>query len=156
LCAQRQFWFSTAWEEKKMNNAQKFAWSNLIIIAITLTLSGVTTLLFTSYHGIPLMGLLGFLGVSSAVFRKKRRQDGKNFDERDRLIYERSLTAAHSVFWPFFVAACMLPWLVFRSSGSTPVYVLPMILGGGGVVAVVVQSIAIIVQYGWGVKDGEK
>jgi len=131
-----------------MNSAQKFAWSNLIIIVTTLTLSGTITLLFTPHHGIPLMGLLGFVGISSAVFRKKRRQGGANFDERDRLIYEKSLTAAHSVIWPFFVAACMLPWFIFRSSGFAPVYVLPMILGGGGVVAVVVQSLAILIQYG--------
>jgi len=138
-----------------MNSAQKFAWSNLIIIGLTLTLSGTMTLLFAPQHGIPLMGLLGIVGISSAVFRKKRRQGGVTFDERDNLIYERSLTAAHSVFWPFFVVACMLPWLVFRSSGSVPVYVLPIILGGGGVVAIVVQSVAILVQYGRGGK-GEK
>jgi hypothetical protein len=130
-----------------MNSAQKFAWSNLIIIGLTLTLSGTMTILLAPQDGIPLMGLLGLMGISSAVFRKKRRQGGTNFDERDRLIYERSLTAAHSVFWPFFVAACMLPWLIFRSSGSVPVYVLPIILGGGGVVAIVVQSVAILVQY---------
>ena len=138
------------------NSAQKFAWSNLIIIGLTLTLSGTMTLLFAPQRGIPLMGLLGIVGISSAVFRKKRRQGGINFDERDRLIYERSLTAAHSVFWPFFVAVCMLPWLVFRSSGSVPVYVLPIILGGGGVVAIVVQSVAILIQYGWGSKGGKE
>jgi len=143
-----------------MNSAQKFAWSNLIIIAATLTLTEITVAVLAWKHGIPqafdglgLMGLLGLLGISSAVFRKKQRQDGINFDERDRLIYERSLTAAYSVFWPFFVAACMLPWLVFRSSGSVPVYVLLMILGGGGVVVIVVQSLAILVQYGWGGKE---
>ncbi|MBA7631568.1 hypothetical protein ES703_39100 [subsurface metagenome] len=136
-----------------MNSAQKFAWSNLIIIGLTLTLSGTMTLLLTPQHGIPLIGLLGIVGISSAVFRKRRRRGGINFDERDRLIYERSLTAAHSVFWPFFVAACMLPWLVFRSSGSVPVYLLPMILGGGGVVAIVVQSLAILIQYGWRNKE---
>jgi hypothetical protein len=145
-----------------MNSAQKFAWSNLIIIAATLTLTGITVAVLAWKHGIPqafdglgLMGLLGLSGISSAVFRKKRRQGGINFDERDRLIYEKSLTAAHSVFWPFFAAACMIPWFIFRSTGSISVYVLPIILGGGGVVAIVVQSVAILVQYGWGGK-GEK
>jgi hypothetical protein len=138
-----------------MNSAQKFAWSNLIIIVATLTLTGVNVAVLAWRHGIPqafdglgLMGLLGFLGISSAVFRKKRRQNGVSFDERDRLIYERSLAAAHLVFWPFFTAACMLPWFVFRSTGSIPVYVLPIILGAGGVLAVTVQSVAILMLYG--------
>jgi hypothetical protein len=145
-----------------MNTAQKFAWSNLIIIAATLTLTGTTVAVLAWKHGIPqafdglcLMGLIGFLGISSAVFRKKRRQGGTNFDERDCLIYEKSLTAAHSVFWPFFAAACMLPWFIFRSTGSISVYVLPIILGAGGVLAITVQSVAILVQYGWRGK-GEK
>lgn len=145
-----------------MNRAQKFAWSNLIIIAITLTLVGTTVTVLAGKHGFPkafdglcLFGLLGFLGISSAVFQKKRRQGGVNFDERDRLIYEKSLTAAHSVFWPFFAAACMIPWFIFRSTGSISVYVLPIILGAGGVLTVAVQSVAILIQYGWRGKDHE-
>jgi len=142
--------------ESVMNSAQEFARSNLIIIGLTLTLTGTTALLFAPQRGIPLMGLLGLLGISNAVFRKKRRQDGTNFDERDRLIYESSLTAAHCVFWPFFAAACMVPWFITGSSSLIPVYVLPIMLGSGGALVVVVQSVAILIQYGWGGKDREK
>jgi hypothetical protein len=145
-----------------MNSSQKFAWTNLFIIAITLTLVGTTVAILAGKHGFPqafdglcLFGLLGFLGISSAIFQKKRRQGGAKFDERDQLIYERSLTAAYSVFWLFFAAACMVPWFVTGLSSPIPSYALPIILGGGGVLVTVVQSVSILVQYGWKGKENE-
>jgi len=145
-----------------MNIAQKYAWSNLIIIAgtVVLTAAVVGILAWRSgvdkgYDGVPLVAFLGLLGISSRIFQKKRRKGGVNFDERDRLIYEKSLSAAHAVFWPFFVVVCIIPILIVGTRGSVPVYVLPIILGGGGVLVTVVQSLVILVQYGWGGKDNE-
>ncbi len=145
-----------------MNSAQKFAWSNIVIVGGTLTLCGVVAAMFAwkygagrVYDGVPVVSLLGLLGISSRVFHRKRRKGGTQFDERDRMIYEKSLSAAHAVFWPFFVAACMIPILIVGTSGSVPVYVLPIILGGGGVLVTVVQSVVILVQYGWGGKNHE-
>jgi len=147
---------------KIMNSSQKFAWSNLLIIAAILVLCGATAAVLAwkygagrAFDGLPLVGLLGLLGVSSAAFRKKRRKGGVTFDERDNLIYERSLTVAHYVLWPFLVAACMIPCVILGTRGTIPVYVLPIILGGGGVIVTVVQSVAILIQYGWESK-GEK
>lgn len=140
-----------------MNIAQKYAWSNLVIIAGTLVLTAAVVGILAwrsgagrAYDGVPLVAFLGLLGVSSRVFQEKRRKGGAAFDERDQVIYERSLSAAHSVFWLFFVGACMIPILIVGTRGSVPVYVLPIILGGGGVLVTVVQSVVILIQYGLG------
>lgn len=131
-----------------MNAAQKFAWANLAIIGVVIILSVMVSALFGSGRGVPLIGLLGLLGISSSVFQKKRRKGGVFFDERDQLICQRSLDVAYSVFWPVFAAACMIPFFIIGPSGSIPVVVLPMMLGGIGITLTLVQSVAILIQYG--------
>jgi hypothetical protein len=50
----------------------------------------------------------------------------------------------------------MIPWSIIGPSGSISVNVLPIMLFGIGITLTLVHSLVILVQYGWGGKDGEK
>jgi hypothetical protein len=136
-----------------MNKAQKMAMYNLIVITTSLAITGMAVGLLYIIHGMPkalvglgFLGIAGLVGLSPILFRKKRGQLG--FDERDLLIYRRAILAAYSIFWVFFTAACMIPWWIFKTGGSIPVVVLPVMLAGGFFIVQLIQSIAILVQYG--------
>ena len=141
-----------------MNRAQKIALYNLIVIMASLTITGAAVGILSIMHGMPkALGGLGFLGIAALIglspilFRKKRGQLG--FDERDLLIYRRATVAAYSTFWVFFTAACMVPWLVLECGARIRVVLLPCMLVGGFVIVQLIQSVAILVQYGWGGKE---
>jgi len=143
-----------------MNRAQKIALYNLIVLIASLTLTGAAVGILAIVLGMPrALGGLGFLGIggliglSPILFRKKRGQLG--LDERDWLIYNRASLVAYSVFWVFFTAACMIPWLVLEAGAKIRVVVLPCMLAGGFVIVQLIQSIAILIQYRWDAK-GEK
>jgi hypothetical protein len=141
-----------------MNRAQKIALYNLIVIIASLTITGAAVGILSIVHGMPqalgglrFLGIVGFVGLSPILFRKKRGQLG--FDERDLLIHKRATIAAYSIFWVFFTAACITPWLALDCGATIRVVVLPCILASGFIIVQLVQSIAILVQYGWGGKE---
>lgn len=143
-----------------MNRWQRIARFNVIVIAVSLTLSGGAVAVLTAVVGMPralaglgLLAILGLMGLSPILFRGKRNQVG--FDERDELINYRAVLAAYSVFWPLFTAACMVPWFIIGYKGSVPVWVLPVMLGGVGITLTLVHCVAILVQYGWRDKGNE-
>ncbi len=96
-------------------------------------------------------GLWG-LGV---VFLRGQWRGKTVWDEREQLIWQRSLFAAHITWWGVFVIACMTPWAVLGSKATIPVDVLPNYVFAGMVWIVVVQSLAILGQYGWRSHAGE-
>jgi len=143
-----------------MNRAKKSALYNLIVIMASLTITGATVGILAITHGMPkalgglgFLGIAGLIGLSPILFRKKQGQLG--FDERDELIHKKAILIAYSVFWVFFTAACMIPWLVLKTGAKIPVVLLPVVLVGGFIIVQLVQSVAILVQYGWSGK-GEK
>ena len=143
-----------------MNNTQKIARFNLIVILIALTLCAiaVSVLYFVvdlpirpALGGFGFMGITGLMGLSPVLYKKGR---GKvSFDERDELINYRAVLAAYSVFWLVFTAACMIPWSIIGPSGSISVNVLPIMLFGIGITLALVHSLVILIQYGRGIKE---
>jgi len=140
-----------------MNRLQKMASYNLIVIAIVLIIVVFVVGLTYHYKGsqeareaIPLAGLFGLLGLSGVLFRKKRGET--DFDERDQLILRKSTALAYSVFWVAWIAASMTIWAVLHRRGTVTVYILPIMVLIGGLIVVTVQSVAILIQYGWGGK----
>ena len=138
-----------------MNRAQKMGWYNLIVVLVSLALTGVTISVLAAIVGMPkalggfcFLGIGGLIGFSPIIFRKKQGQ--LDFDERDLLIQRRAFVIAYSIFWVFFTFACMIPWLVLDTGTTIRVVVLPGMLAGGFVIVQLIQSIAILVMYGKG------
>jgi hypothetical protein len=126
----------------------------------SLTITGTAIAILALVLGMPkalgglgFLGIIGLIGLSPILFRKKRGQLG--LDERDLLIYNRANLVAYSIFWVLFTAACMIPWLVLERGAKIYIVALPCMLAGGYIVVQLIQSIAILVQYGRAGK-GEK
>jgi len=142
-----------------MNRWQKIAWYNIFVIIFAFILTGVCVGVLTIKHGMPkaldglsMFGTLGLLGLSGLIFKKRKHQ--VELDERDRLIFYKSIQITFAVFWPLFTAACIVPWFIIGPNKLISSIVLPIMLGAIGITLIIVQSIATLVQYGW--KEKEK
>jgi len=144
-----------------MNRWQKIAWYNITIILVSFSLTSAAVGTLAMKYGMPkalsglgALGTLGLLGLSGVIFRKQKGHT--DFDERDKLIFYRSIQITYAVFWPAFTAACMIPWLIVGPSNSISSNALPIMLGAMGITLILIQSLATLIQYGRGGKRGEK
>ena len=144
-----------------MNRVQKIAWSLVITISLGFILSCIAVAILYVKLGMPkalaglgFMGIAGLGGFSPLIFRKDK---GKvTFDERDKLIKRRAALAGFATSYLFVGLACMIPFSILGLKASISVTWLPNIFMGAALSAFFVTSVAILVQYGWGGKDGEK
>jgi hypothetical protein len=134
-----------------MSAMQKFAWFNLVVIALTL----VAVLLIFPFAGKGALGgfgLLGLIGFGPLFFRKESGQVVT--DERDQLIQLRSWIVAYSIFWVVFVlTAVVLTVVVYGSDGTIPVSVVQCSVFGGFMLVYALASVAILVQYAGGTRN---
>lgn len=136
-----------------MNKWQKIAWYNIIVIAATLSATAAMVGILAVKYGFPIargglgfLGALGLLGLSNIIFKQKKGRI--EFDERDKLIFYRSIQITYAVFWPVFTAACMIPWVIVGPRSSISSNTLPLMLGLVGVSTVLLQSLAVLILYG--------
>ncbi len=100
--------------------------------------------------------LLGCAWLTPLFLRRIRKKKGKVvFDERDQLIVKRAALTAYVMLWLYFVTACVIAWWIVGPHGSISVNVMPFTLAGGLAIFGFVHNLAILIQYGRGVK-GEK
>jgi len=147
-----------------MNKTQKVAWFNL-----------VGTLLFFAfgiYIGVEMFvlkrlpegfgrfwGLLAFwlvTGIAIIFIRKKQSRAEPDSDERDELIKKRAVQISFVSVWLLLAATILIAALILGETGSIPVYLLTFINLGVFLTALLIYSTAILVQYGWRGKDGDK
>jgi hypothetical protein len=138
------------YEERKMSATQKFAWYTLGVILVT----AVTVTLLFPFLGRGAWGGLGFMGLLGLTPLFFLRRDGAVLqDERDVLIWQRSLVVAYSFFWLVFVIACMTAPAVYGWNGSVPVAFVVAGVWCGLIVVQAVMALAILAQYRWGGSD---
>jgi hypothetical protein len=101
--------------------------------------------------GFGFIGIAGLAGLSPLLFKKDKEK--VQYDERDLLIQKKALLGAYSIFWFLFVLAAMIPFFVLGPKGTISVKYLAMMVGGGMITVILVQSIVTLEQYGRG---GEK
>jgi len=89
-------------------------------------------------------------------YRKKQSPVEVESDERDNLIKYRAVLASFISVWILLAAVTIIPRFVVGIAGTIPIWLLAFINVGVLLVAMLVYSVAILVQYGWGGKDGEK
>jgi hypothetical protein len=132
---------------------QKFAWFNLAVIVLTLVVM-ISLIPFLGKGALGGSGFLGLLGFSPLFFRSKAGQ--VLVDERDQQISWRSWIAAYSLFWVVFVlAAVVASAAVYGQEGAVPVWIIQFSVFVGFMLVNAVASLAILVQYAGGSKDGE-
>jgi hypothetical protein len=136
-----------------MSPMQKFAWFNLAVIGLTL-LVVFALLPFLGRAAMGGLGCLGLMGFGPLFFRRKPGQIIA--DERDVLIQQRSWIVAYSLYWVVFVlTAVVLSAVVYGQDGAVPVVVVQMSVAWGFMLVYALASIAILVQYAGGPRDGE-
>ena len=146
-----------------MNKAQKGAWFTLGL-AILLLVFGIIlfTAMFTS--GTTATGLalfwslliLTYMIVPIFLLRRKQSHSEIVVDERDNCIRKNAVLASFISVWVLLFIASIIPSYVVGQYGSIPVILLPIINFGIFLIILLVYSVAILVQYGWGGKDGRK
>ena len=145
-----------------MNRTQKKAWFNLTVTVVTLLLAAAAIGTLAIIVGMPralgglgFLGLWGLLGLEPVLFRAKPGQPTVDFDERDLQIDRKATLGAFAITYVYFVAACMITWFIVGPDGVVRVVVLPGIVAGGFITSQIVRSVAILVQYKEGDKDGQ-
>ena len=152
---------------------ERWAWFNLIVFAIAMVLYLMAVPFFEWRLHLNLatslqrasgsFGVLGLWGVGqmgfgslwgynsySTYFRDHRRRTKVKLDELEIYISQRAAMIGIVLFWQVFVFLSMGVWAYLsyvRHQDMVPVGFLPFLVGLGGVVFWVTQSIAILVQY---------
>ena len=130
-----------------MTPQERIAWYNLAVALATL----LTFLLLLPILGMPrAMGAFAVISLSGLTPLLALRWRGSRepiVDERDRLINSRSTVIAYSIFWVFFVLACMAPYTLYGAQAMIHVETLLVILTLSWVVLTVARSVATIIQY---------
>jgi len=146
-----------------MNRTQKGAWC-ILIVSLFLILFGILLFteivilknLFTSLHRFIALLLFSFMVPLFIFLRKKQSRAEVESDERDRLIIKRAILVSFVSVWVLLAAVCIIPRFIVGYTGSIPVWVLSVINFAIFLIAMFIYSTAILIQYGWGGKDGEK
>ena len=134
-----------------MNQAQKKAWFKLKVAAVYVPLS-LLMIIVSLIAGQMLITLIGFLVLSVAAlimgfsWLLARKKPGRvTFDERDATIEKKAHYIGYCILWCIFIPTCLI---AIPTAGFA-------ILATTLVIVQLVESIAILVQYGWSDK-GEK
>lgn len=102
------------------------------------------------------MWLILGVSVSGAVLvHWKRRTSEVDNDERDNAIKKNAVLVSFISLWVLLFTVSLIPGFVAGDAGSIPVCLLPIINMGIFLIAMLVYSVAILAQYGRGIK-GEK
>jgi hypothetical protein len=135
-----------------VNRAQKIAWFNLKVVAVTVPVSLVIVLVSLLSEGLVVALIGGFIlgvaalimGLAPLLFRKEPNR--VNYDERDAVIEKQVHLIGYCTLWCIFIATCMIA--AFPAG--------PAILAVTLVIVKVVESVAILVHYGRGDKNARQ
>ncbi|MHC4500971.1 MAG: hypothetical protein ACYS9T_04420 [Planctomycetota bacterium] len=145
-----------------MNRTQKVAWFNLAgtLLCIAVHIWVVVRLLILNTvpegfeHFWPALAFVLFVLTSIVLMRRKQSAAEVDSDERDRLIKYKAVVACFVSVWVLLAAATGIPQLVVGVKGSIPVWLLAFINVGVLLIALLVYSAAVLLQYGRGGKGG--
>lgn len=143
-----------------MNRTQKGAWFTFGVAILLLTFG---LIIFTQMFAdgaasialvrIWLLVILFFMGISAVLLRIKQSRAEVDFDERDNSIKKNAVLVSFISLWVLLFTASIIPSFVAGDEGSIPVCLLPIINLGVFLIVMLVYSVAILVQYGWGIKE---
>ena len=146
-----------------MNKAQKFAWLGLILGALMLgfVINMTIEMLSSGSHLFAVVRIWALLiipfGTVSLVYTcrtvllaKKQGIPKVDYDERDHLIWKKAALAAFVSLLIALAAASITPQFIVGQTGNIPAWLLPIIHFGVLIIAFIVYSAAVLIQYGWG------
>lgn len=94
-------------------------------------------------------GFVLYVVLLILFLRQKQSLVEVEADERDKLVIRRAAIASFVSVWILLAVVSVLPRLVVGIDGSIPVWVVPIMNLGVMFAAMLVYSVAVLVQYGW-------
>ena len=146
-----------------MNRIQKISLSLVITMSLGLILGVIAVVMLYPKFGMPKallgFGLIFFIGGLGglSVFIFKKDKGNVTSDERDKLIEKNANLAGFGVVYLYVILLSILPPIIFGLNKSIQIestWSLGLLIGAG-FCQVFAQSIAVLIQYGWGNKSGE-
>ena len=148
-----------------MNKTQRVAWVNLVTTLLCLTIIGYIFFNIAILKKMP-EGLLDrswplivfFVLIGWVFVWMRRRQSPKEVDadEHDELIKKRAAMVGFVSVSVVLLVASVIPLFILGEDGCVPAWTLPLVNLGVLLIAGTIHSAAILVQYGWGGKNGGK
>ncbi|MCD6394941.1 MAG: hypothetical protein J7M40_15735 [Planctomycetes bacterium] len=86
---------------------------------------------------------------------RKRNNAEAEIDERDRFIARRALIATFVSICVIPIVACAVAIFALEPQATIQIRIFPLILYFTYIIFILIFSVAILVQYGWGGKDGK-
>jgi hypothetical protein len=153
-----------------MTALQKQALNNLIWIVWIFPLTALFTLVDVRLFARPfsienvsqtfvIFTLVVFAPLGQQNFRiYRKRKEGEKiwFDERDQIINYKSIMYAYYSLWILLSVGVTFSIVFLDDIGPIPFYILPLCLCSIVLIFTLVHSITLLIQYGWGNKDGSK
>ena len=144
-----------------MNRAQRISLTLVITFLLGLFL-GITAIVMRRF-GVGVwkialafaVAIAGSGGIISLVFFRKDK-DAITHDERDELIEKNAHLAGFGAVYLYVILMSFLPIGILGEEASIPVTWCPGLLIGAGFYQVFAQSLAILIQYGWGGERGKQ
>ncbi len=144
-----------------MNKTQKGSWYAISISLLSLAL-GIYMIVeiavlrrspegFGRFFWLPAFLLI--TGIAIFFIRKKQSPAEVDSDERDNLIKKRAVLAAFVSVWIILLASSIIPRFIVGPDGAVPIWLLPIINVGVFYIVLLVYSVAVLVQYGRGIKE---
>ncbi len=144
-----------------MNKTQKGSWCAISISLLSLAL-GIYMIVeiavlrrspdgFGRFFWLPAFLLI--TGIAIFFIRKKQSPAEVDSDERDNMIKKRAVLAAFVSVWIILSAVSIVQRFIVGPDGSVPIWLLPIINVSVFYIVMLVYSVAVLVQYGWGIKE---
>ena len=146
-----------------MNKTQKSAIYCLSVFSLCITICIYLVIKIYIFKSIPeepsrifSMVMYFLVTIPPLIFlRKKQSPNEPNADERDDLIKKRAVVCSFVSVWVLLVITSIAPQFIVGSEASIPAWALPLINLPIFLIAIGIYSIAVLVQYGRGDKDGK-
>ena len=154
-----------------MNKTQKGAWLVLVItivllvFSITLPIVWFSNVSFLRQINVSLLRQIPFflffltfvlIGLSIIFFRKKQSPSEVDYDERDITIKRKAIVTSYVTLWLLVLIVFTVPAVIIGEHGSIPAIFLPIAPFPMFIIVMLVYSVAILIQYGRGGKDGQQ
>ena len=141
-----------------MNIHQKSAWSLVISISLAAILGIAALVIYRRLGAGPPILLVPLacspLGVGAFLSLRFQRNKGNViFDERDKAIEKNAHLAGFGSVYLYVILVSIVP-VSIAPKASIPTTWFPALLIGAGFCQAFAQSLAILIQYGWGGKNG--
>jgi hypothetical protein len=139
-----------------MNKTQKNAWFSLAIFSFSIALAGYNFYCEFVAKELPdnflvrHWSVFAFLAIfipAIILLRKQQSPAEVDSDERDALIRKNALVASYTSAWILFAISILILWLAVGPNGTIAVWIFPLIVLEVFFIAMIIYSIAILVQY---------